>query len=207
MLSALAVAALCLSGASAQQTNSVGVPLTYNATSPNNYKFQGVIPAAPDLPQGYHWFNEPHPPTSQPIRTQQGLLNGLITNNGTVQTYFGVPYAQPPVGSLRFNAPQPPLNYSGGVYNATYPKPACPQAIGFLAQDGATQSPYSALDCLYVNVFVPNKPSSNPNGYPVWVFFPGGSNLYTGYQDGSQITSRSQEIIQIYAPYRYVPTA
>lgn len=106
------------------------------------------------------------------VNTTLGSIQGLVTNNGSVRTFFGVPYAQPPVGKLRFNDPQAPLPWNG-TYNATYPKPACLQSNGFyLPQDMYIQAPYSAMDCLYMNIWTP---ASQPpqQGWPVLVFLPG----------------------------------
>ena len=40
------------------------------------------------------------------IKTKYGTFNGFIDENG-VKTWLGIPYAQPPVGKLRWQAPQP----------------------------------------------------------------------------------------------------
>ena len=40
------------------------------------------------------------------VKTRYGTFNGFTDKNG-VQTWLGIPYAQPPVGKLRWQAPQP----------------------------------------------------------------------------------------------------
>jgi para-nitrobenzyl esterase len=74
-----------------------------------------------------------------------------------VSQYLGVPYAEPPVGKLRF---QPPVTVSewSGVRNTTVLAPGC------LQPDGP-----SAEDCLYLNVFVPTVNASGPLNVMLWI--------------------------------------
>jgi len=43
------------------------------------------------------------------VSTEAGLVSGKTNTDGTVSIFMGVPYAAPPVGDLRWKAPQPPL--------------------------------------------------------------------------------------------------
>ena len=62
----------------------------------------------------------------QPVLTQEGWVQG-ITVGGTEQ-FRGIPYAAPPIGSLRWRAPQPPPSHSGVFQAATF-SPPCVQAV------------------------------------------------------------------------------
>jgi carboxylesterase type B len=85
-------------------------------------------------------------------------------NNGTakINYYRGIPYAQPPVGALRWQAPLPiePLDpYKGGTFASDTIAPACYQTSdpsGISGLSGISQSE----DCLYLDVLVPQNPVS-----------------------------------------------
>jgi len=50
-------------------------------------------------------------PVPEPVRVAQGLLQGAFENGLTV--YRGIPFAAPPVGDLRWRAPQPAATWDG----------------------------------------------------------------------------------------------
>ena len=59
-----------------------------------------------------------HALASEPLRTSQvrtpdGVLEGVISADGLVRTFKGIPYAAPPVGNLRWKEPQPVKPWSG----------------------------------------------------------------------------------------------
>src|SRR5579863_3706590 len=47
------------------------------------------------------------------VKTEQGKVHGKTINDGKVRAYLGLPYAAPPVGDLRWKAPQPPAKWKG----------------------------------------------------------------------------------------------
>ncbi len=111
------------------------------------------------------------------VSTRLGQLEG--TRERGVRVFRGVPYARPPVGALRFRAPEPPAPWSG-VRRSVTARAASPQAqlqsgplsrIGWIPGAGADE------DCLYLNVFAPGEGST---GCPVMVFIHGG-----GFTSGS----------------------
>ena len=61
-------------------------------------------------------------------KTQNGIIEGLYDTRTGLQTYFGIPFAKPPVGVLRWREPQPVENWKGVLSTKAFgPKPV--QAI------------------------------------------------------------------------------
>jgi para-nitrobenzyl esterase len=52
----------------------------------------------------------------QPVQTISGKVEGIKSQNSNVMVYKGIPYAEPPVGDLRWKEPQPPLPWDGVLY-------------------------------------------------------------------------------------------
>jgi len=107
------------------------------------------------------------------VRLQSGQVRGRA-DNGVIQ-FLGVPYAAPPVGPLRWAAPQPAEAWSG-VRDCT--KPAQPAAQGPGEVAGGSENE----DCLFVNVCVP-RGSVEGQAKPVMVWLHGG-----GFSSGTANT-------------------
>jgi para-nitrobenzyl esterase len=105
---------------------------------------------------------------SPKLTVAEGTLEGKILPSG-IQAYLGIPFAQPPVGNLRWVAPQPPKKWTG-LRNAT--------AFGNNAMqknvfgDMIFRSPKMSEDCLYLNVWTSAKKPTEK--LPVLVYFYGG---------------------------------
>ncbi len=116
-----------------------------------------------------------------PVATDSGLVDGVEEDGVTV--FKGLPYAAPPVGALRWRAPEPPASWSG-VRNADRFSPICPQT-GAYPEDSPPE-PMSE-DCLYLNIWAPADAHADaPLPVMVWIYGGGllngsGSNpLYAG---------------------------
>src|SRR5712692_5451087 len=79
------------------------------------------------------------------VKVKAGTLMGRLLPNGQA-VYKGIPFAKPPVGSLRWHEPLPVEPWSG-VRNALDPGASCAQSPGGVNQDAAERS---AEDCLYL---------------------------------------------------------
>lgn len=105
-------------------------------------------------------------------RTEGGLVQGTI--DGDVLAYKGIPYAQPPVGALRWRAPQPVRAWQG-VRDGSRLAPDCMQAP-FGPSPASGRHPVSE-DCLYLNIW---RPSSSAQKLPVMVWIHGGGFVNGG---------------------------
>lgn len=107
------------------------------------------------------------------VKTSSGTFTGFVNTSSSsvapdVNQWLGVPFAQPPVGSLRFMPPQKLV--SSGITNAISYKPICPQQSGDppkgvfweLVPEFQNRDPQSE-DCLYLNIWGPRKPVSVTN--------------------------------------------
>jgi para-nitrobenzyl esterase len=86
------------------------------------------------------------------VTTEQGKVHGKTLNKGKVRAFLGLPYAAPPVGDLRWKAPQPAAKWEG-VRSAAKFGAHCAQGKVFedmIFQDGAASE-----DCLFLNVYTP----------------------------------------------------
>jgi para-nitrobenzyl esterase len=103
------------------------------------------------------------------VRTDLGVVEGLGPQPTGVRAFRGIPFAAPPVGPLRWKAPQPARSWTG-VREAKAFGPRCMQARPY--SDMVFRSNGVSEDCLYLNVWTPAK--SARERLPVLVYFYGG---------------------------------
>jgi len=103
------------------------------------------------------------------ISTRNGRIRGrrsyIPSLRRDVDEFLGIPFAQPPIGELRFRHPLP-IRHWRGIRNATSLPASCFQKPDTVFGDfyGSTvwNSPTAlSEDCLYLNLFVPRRPTSN----------------------------------------------
>lgn len=132
-----------------------------------------------------------------PVRIDSGLVSGQTLGEAAdVTVYKGIPFAQPPVGGLRWKAPQPVKPWDG-VRACTEFGPACPQQ-NTLAVYGLTL-PELSEDCLYLNVYTPAQPSDEKLPVMVWIHG-GGNTAGWGHQptyDGQALTRKGVILVTI----------
>jgi para-nitrobenzyl esterase len=128
------------------------------------------------------------PDESTIVRTDEGRLRGYTTKDHIV--FKGIPFAQPPVGSLRFRAPRPVQPWDG-VRDATVAGSACAQTIQYNTPEPVFQG---SEDCLYLNVHIP-RGVSHP--MPVMVFLHGGGfgQGDAGLYDPRPVSGRGDVIV------------
>ncbi len=102
-------------------------------------------------------------------KVENGTIEGLYDTKTGLQYYLGVPFAKPPIGDLRWKAPQAPNNWTGVKQTKAF-GPRAIQAPVF--GDMGFRSNGISEDCLYLNVWTPAK--RNTAGLPVLVYFYGG---------------------------------
>ena len=131
------------------------------------------------------------------IAIDTGLLAAPGAGANGVRVYKGIPYAAPPVGSLRWRAPQPAPPWSG-VRRTDVFGPNSLQGIVFDDID-----PYAcgvSEDCLYLNVWTPASPRST-ECLPVMVWIHGGGFVVgAGAEpryDGSRLAARGVVVVTL----------
>src|SRR5579872_2985175 len=103
------------------------------------------------------------------VKTADGVLEGTGPQSNGVRHFKGIPFAAPPVGELRWQAPQPVKKWAGFRQAAQF-GPRCMQQPIF--GDMNFRSNGVSEDCLYLNVWTPAK--SARERLPVLVYFFGG---------------------------------
>ncbi len=150
------------------------------------------------------------PPPVADAATQRdlpaGSLIGAAGSHGG-HAWLGIPFAQPPVGALRWRAPQVLTHWDGAREALAFGSP-CPQfasSVGGVA--GERGSILGDEDCLFLNVYAPPfTPTSVPGDgarLPVMFWIHGGGNTIgaTSFYDGSALASQ-QNVIVVSASYR-----
>jgi para-nitrobenzyl esterase len=113
------------------------------------------------------------------VKVANGVLEGTGRQKSGVRMFKGIPFAEPPVGDLRWKPPQPAKNWKS-VREAKNFGPRCMQH--FIFDDMKFRSDGVSEDCLYLNVWTPAK--SGRKKLPVLVYFYGGGFIAG---DGSEL--------------------
>ncbi|HEX8470993.1 MAG TPA: carboxylesterase family protein [Brevundimonas sp.] len=127
------------------------------------------------------------PVGGDPVRLASGQVAGSALASG-VRTYFGIPFAAPPLRDLRWREPQPVQAWTGVREAVAFP-PMCPQGMRGPGQNHYFGAEPTSEDCLYVNVWAPptsaaqaseGAPGAKASKAPVVVWIYGG-----GFSGGS----------------------
>uniref|UniRef100_A0A8C2QEX1 Carboxylic ester hydrolase n=1 Tax=Cricetulus griseus TaxID=10029 RepID=A0A8C2QEX1_CRIGR len=149
--------------------------------------------------------------SASPIRnTHTGQVRGSLVHvkdsDVGVHTFLGIPFAKPPVGSLRFAPPEPPEPWSGVRDGTSYPA-MCLQSdimtIGGAKEMNLLMHPVSmSEDCLYLNIYTPAHAHEGSN-LPVMVWIHGGGLVIgmASMTDGS-ILAATEDIVMVAIQYR-----
>src|SRR6267154_832982 len=133
-------------------------------------------------------------------KIHQGRLEGFEESG--VLKFLGVPFAQPPVGALRWAAPQPMPAWSGVRPAKTFGPAALQantQAITQAATQGLPASYRTSMseDCLYLNVWTTNLSKRARQPVLVWIY--GGGNLSgsssEAFTDGSNLAKLGVTVV------------
>ncbi|XP_013418777.2 uncharacterized protein LOC106179609 isoform X1 [Lingula anatina] len=125
------------------------------------------------------------------VTVQQGDINGKTSILGLdVISYLGIPYAEPPLGDLRFKRPVPKAAWSSPL-NATEYGPICLQMNARFP---------SSEDCLTLNVHVPQNNNTAPKAVMVWVH--GGGFVLGSGREVDPIGLALADVITVSINYR-----
>jgi len=130
---------------------------------------------------------------SPTVTIASGQLQGTALDHGA--SFKGIPYAQPPVGDLRWREPMPVKSWAG-VRNATAFGAACAQNAGGRMQANSSE------DFLFLNVWTPEWPAQTLTAKtPVMVWFHGGGNYggtaSSASSDGASLARRGVVIVTV----------
>ena len=131
------------------------------------------------------------------VQTKYGVLEGIEEDG--VKKFLGVPFAQAPVGDLRWKAPQPVQPWEGvRSAKAFGDDPMQPNIFGDMQFRGSGRSE----DCLYLNIWT--TATTTADALPVLIYFNGGGLMAgSGSEpryDGSSIAKEG--VIGVTANYR-----
>ena len=125
-----------------------------------------------------------------------GKYVGIELNNS--YQWLGIPYAEPPQGSLRWKAPRALSNQKDAVRALKF-SDSCPQVPSISLDRGGKGEYTGSEDCLYLNVFAPKKISSDKK-LPVMFWIHGGGNTSgeaASYDFGKLASAHELVIISI----------
>lgn len=139
------------------------------------------------------------------INTKSGKIKGVTYvakkrfggEQRVMNGWIGIPYAQPPIGDLRFKAPQP-ATWDGVVTTDDFPPP-CYQVD--VTKGIPDPEPFGTEDCLYLNVWAPH-PKPKKTAVMVWIH--GGAFVYLSpARHDPTVLVTTQDVVFVSIQYRH----
>ncbi|KAI1712156.1 carboxylesterase family domain-containing protein [Ditylenchus destructor] len=135
---------------------------------------------------------------SRSVWVEQGLVRGKIYKIGEqqVQIFRGIPYAEPPIGNLRFKKPVKKARWER-EYSATEYGAPCVQFMEFHKHDryAGINMKQESEDCLFLNIFSPYNSEDESQLFPILVWIHGGSFLAGSSDTGIDMEVVAQNIV------------
>ena len=130
------------------------------------------------------------------VTTDKGVVEGTASADSKVRIFKGIPFAAPPVGALRWKAPQPAANWTG-VRKAAEFGPRCMQ--GRIYNDMLFRDPGPSEDCLCLNVWTPAASTQDRLPVMVWIY---GGGFSAGAaseprQDGENLARKGVVVVSL----------
>lgn len=147
-------------------------------------------------------------PSASTVDTTEGPVSGVIDGSRAVEVFAGIPYAKPPVGDLRWKAPERPAprkdvfeadHFSDIAMQdgADFITRALPKIIPFPLRPGLRNTSPMSEDALTLNIWRSTRPSAEPRPILVYIHgggFRSGSSAVPLY-DGTNLASHGDAII------------
>lgn len=144
------------------------------------------------------------------VKTKYGEIEGIRKEGYTV--YKGIPYAKPPVGELRWRAPQEQEPWEG-VYEAKEFGAICPQSLpeednpftGRFCKEFYNDPefiPEMSEDCLYLNIWAPENPENKKLPVAFWIHGGGFGGGYSSEMEFDGEAYCKKEVILVTINYR-----
>lgn len=145
-----------------------------------------------------------HSPASESsVSINSGSLVGFDNDHNTY-AWQGIPYAQAPVGELRWRAPRPNTQWIGTLQALAH-GPACIQPPNPTAGDNAPEhgSVVGAEDCLTLNVYAPKSAIQSDSKLPVMFWIHGGANIVgSAQQYNGALLAGTHNVVVVTINYR-----
>ncbi|XP_069989032.1 juvenile hormone esterase isoform X2 [Penaeus vannamei] len=139
------------------------------------------------------------------VEVAEGRVLGVTetsTKGREFHSYYGIPFAKPPVGELRLQDPVQAERWEGVRDGSRTPSPCLLVPLAYAAM-GVTLAPEDLRgneDCLYLNVFTPKTETSK--NYPVMVWIHGGAYLAGGAYEYRPHVLMNHDIVLVVLQYR-----
>ncbi|HTY81572.1 MAG TPA: carboxylesterase family protein [Dehalococcoidales bacterium] len=140
-------------------------------------------------------------------KTENGTVRGMAAADARITVFRGIPFAAPPVGNLRWRAPQPAANWKGTLDCLEFKNIAMQRVPGTNPGSGAFYGREWHVDpdvpmgedCLYLNVWTNAKTGKEKMPVMVWIY---GGGLMEGYPwemefDGERIARRGVILVSV----------
>jgi len=136
------------------------------------------------------------------VQTDAGKVSGTTSKDKSVHIFKGIPFAAPPVGDLRWKAPQPVTPWSGIKECSDFaqsPIQGKPNEFGVYTREFLIKDEPLSEDCLYLNVWTGAKTPAEKRPVMVWIygggFVSGGTNV--PIYDGEALAKKGIVLVSI----------
>jgi para-nitrobenzyl esterase len=133
---------------------------------------------------------------TDPVKVEQGLLAGTSGSSADIRVYRGIPFALPPVGDLRWKAPQAAASWQGTRQAAEFSNACWQTPYPAAAAIYQAKLPRLSEDCLYLNIWTPAKSAKDRLPVMVWIHGGGFTRGFSGTSSyNGEVLARKGAII------------